>query len=145
MDFSSLGLIGLFLGNFLAATILPFSSDALYVSFLMLSGDALTCFVVASLGNWLGGVTTYALAWLAPWAWVSRVFRVKQETLEKQKIYVAKYGVWLALISWVPIVGDVFVLALGFFKVRPVWSMVLMLVGKAGRFAVWTWLLTFVN
>lgn len=56
----------------------------------------------------------------------------------KHKAKVDKYGVWLALISWVPIVGDVFVIALGFYKARPGWTMLLMLIGKFLRFWIWS-------
>lgn len=48
-----------------------------------------------------------------------------------------KYGIWLALLSWVPVFGDVFVLALGFYKSKPVATILLLLVGKAGRFLAW--------
>ena len=54
-----------------------------------------------------------------------------------QKKYVAKYGIWLALLSWVPFVGDIVVIALGFYKSRPLWTILMLLVGKAGRFLVW--------
>ena len=53
----SLGLLGLFLGTFLAATIVPFSSDALYVAVLMATHNPVGCLVVGTLGNWLGSVT----------------------------------------------------------------------------------------
>ena len=33
-DLESLGLVGLFIGNLLAATVVPFSSDALYIAVL---------------------------------------------------------------------------------------------------------------
>lgn len=41
-----LGLTGLFIGAFLAATILPFSSDALYVAVLAATGQPVACLVV---------------------------------------------------------------------------------------------------
>ena len=53
-----LGLLGLFIGNFLAATVIPFSSDALYIAVLALMKRPMACFLVATAGNWLGsGVT----------------------------------------------------------------------------------------
>ena len=53
------GLLGLFLGNLLAATVVPFSSDALYIAVLSVMKRPLECFVVATAGNWLGSVITY--------------------------------------------------------------------------------------
>lgn len=136
-----LGLAGLFIGTFLAATILPFSSDALYAGALLAGLPPVAVLLTGTLGNWLGGVTTYYLGRLAKWEWVERVFKVKPETLEKQHRIIKKYGVWTALIVWVPFVGDVVALALGFYKCPAIWSLLLMLIGKMGRFAIWTLLL----
>lgn len=136
-----LGLLGLFIGTFLAATIVPFSSDALYIGILLTGISPWAVFVVGTIGNWLGGVTTYFLGRLAKWEWVEKTFKVKPETLEKQHNLILKYGVWVALLTWVPIVGDVIAIALGFYKCPAIWSMLLMLVGKAGRFAIWTLML----
>lgn len=97
-----------------------------------------SCLIVGTLGNWLGGITTYWIGRIGRWEWVEKWFKVKRETLEKHKAKVDKYGVWLALISWVPIVGDVFVIALGFYKARPGWTMLLMLIGKFLRFWIWS-------
>ena len=62
---------------------------------------------------------------------------MKPETLQKQKAKIDRYGVWLALICWVPVIGDVVAIALGFYRTRPFWTIVLLLVGKFGRFLVW--------
>ena len=48
-----LGLLGLFIGTFLAATIFPFSSDALYLAILAATGNPFGCLLVGTLGNWL--------------------------------------------------------------------------------------------
>lgn len=136
-NLEGLGLLGLFLGAFLAATIMPFSSDALYVAVLVATQNPLACLLIGTLGNWLGSVVTYWIGWLGKWEWMERWFKVKPETLERQKQQVDKYGVWLALLAWLPLVGDVFAIALGFYKTRPGWTMLLLLVGKFLRFLVW--------
>ena len=137
----ALGLSGLFIGTFLAATVLPFSSDALYVAILLATKSPVACIVVGTAGNWLGGVTTYFLGRLAKWEWLEKTFKVRKETLEKQKRHIDRWGVWTALISWVPVIGDVACLALGFYKSPAAWTIVLLLVGKFARFLVWTLLL----
>ena len=133
----SLGLVGLFIGAFLAATILPFSSDALYVAVLAATGEPVACLVVGTAGNWLGSVFSYYIGRIGKWEWIEKWFRVKPETLQRQKVKIDRYGVWLALICWVPIIGDVIAIALGFYKVQPLMCFVLMLVGKFARFLVW--------
>lgn len=136
-DLESLGLLGLFIGTFLAATILPFSSDALYIAVLAATKDPIGCLAVGTVGNWLGSVVTYWMGWISRWEWIEKWFKVKRETLEKQKVKIDKYGVWLALLAWVPFIGDVIAIALGFYKTRPAATMALLLVGKFARFLLW--------
>lgn len=132
-----LGLPGLFIGTFLAATILPFSSDAVYLAVLAATKQPIACLIVGTLGNWLGSVVTYWIGWIGKWEWIEKWFKVKRETLQKQKAKIDKYGVWLSLIAWVPIIGDVIAIALGFYKTRPAATMFLLLVGKFLRFLIW--------
>ena len=131
------GLIGLFIGSFLAATVVPFSSDLLVIGMLALGGNPVLTIAVATLGNWLGGLTSYWLGWLGKLEWLERWFRVKRETIERQKERVERWGAWLALLTWLPFVGDIFAVVLGFYKVRFLPSALWMLVGKCGRFIVW--------
>ena len=132
-----LGLLGLFIGNFLAATVIPFSSDALYIAVLALMKRPMACFLVATAGNWLGSVVTYYIGRLGKWEWIEKWFKVKPETLRKQKEKIDRFGVWLALICWVPFIGDVIAIALGFYRTPPVRTAILLLIGKFLRFLVW--------
>lgn len=133
-----LGYFGLFLGSFIAATVVPFSSDVQLIAMLAVGGNVWLCVGVATLGNWLGGLTSYYVGYLGRWDWIEKWFRVKRETLEKQKSKIDKYGSMLALMSWLPIVGDLFAIALGFYKQPFVSSAIYMLIGKAVRFIVWS-------
>ncbi|MGN1215297.1 MAG: DedA family protein, partial [Candidatus Cryptobacteroides sp.] len=65
------------------------------------------------------------------------------EKLLKQKDIVNRYGVWAALLSWLPLVGDVILLGLGFYKAPAFTTCLMILIGKAGRFVVWSYLLGF--
>ena len=132
-----LGYLGLFVGTFLAATIFPFSSDALYLAILAAMKDPMGCLIAGTLGNWLGSVASYWIGWIAKWEWIEKWFKVKHETLQKQKVRIDKYGAWLALLAWVPLIGDLLAIALGFYRTRPALTMVLLLVGKFVRFLAW--------
>lgn len=134
-----LGLLGLFIGTFLAATILPFSSDILYMAILAATKEPILCLIVGTAGNWLGSVVTYWMGRAAKWEWIEKWFKVKKETLEKQKKLVDKWGPLLALCVWIPFIGDVFAIALGFYRANAWWTTLYLLIGKFGRFLVWNW------
>ena len=140
-DLGAWGLWGLFIGTFLAATVVPFSSDVLYITVLHMTSSPWACLAVGSLGNWLGSLTTFGIGWLGRWEWIEKWFKVDRAELEKQKVHIDKYGVWLALLSWVPFVGDVFAIALGFYRTNPWLTALLLLIGKTLRFLVWDLLL----
>src|SRR5574344_357859 len=114
------GILGLFIGSFLSATVVPFSSDVLYVGILATGISPWLCFLFASFG----------LGWLGKWQWIEKWFHVKQETLEKQKSRIDKYGSLLALLTWLPFVGDLFAIALGFYRLSPWKCAFFMLIGK---------------
>jgi len=138
MEFlESLGYIGLFLGSFMASTVVPFSSDVLFVGVLLAGGNPLISFIVATTGNWLGGLTSYGVGYLGKWEWIEKWFRVKEESLVKQKARIEKYGSLIAFFSWVPFIGDVLAVGLGFYKVNFTKCAIYMLLGKAVRFAFW--------
>ena len=133
----NLGYLGLFIGSLLAATVIPFSSDFLLVGMLAAGGNVVVTVIVASLGNWAGGMISYWMGHAGRWEWIERWFKVKPETLEKQKSRIDRWGAWLAFLSWLPLVGDLFALGLGFYKVNP-WQVALfMLIGKTARFVGW--------
>ena len=133
----SLGLLGLFIGSALAASIFPFSSDVLYIAVLATTGKGVGCFLAATSGSWVGSLFTYWLGWLGKMEWIEKWLKVSHEKLEKQQAKVQKYGVWLALLSGVPVIGDILVLALGFYKTSPGWTFVMLLIGKILRFLFW--------
>jgi len=132
--FEQFGYFGLFLGSFLAATVLPFSSEILVTGMLIAGANPFYVFVFATLGNWLGSVSTFGIGWLGKLQWIEKWFKVSHEKIEKQQHTIQKYGSWLSLVVWLPIVGDVFALALGFYKVSPSKCIPFMLIGKAARF-----------
>ena len=137
------GYLGLFVGSFLAATVVPFSADVLLVGMLVAGGSPWIVIALATTGNFIGGLTSYGIGRIGKWEWIERL-GVKPETLERHKAKVDRWGAWLALLSWVPFVGDVFAVALGFYRTKFLPSAIFMLIGKAGRFIMWygLWLLT---
>jgi membrane protein YqaA with SNARE-associated domain len=97
--------------------------------------DPILCLFVASTGNTLGGWLNYAIGYLGNPKWLMKV-GATTEKIEKWQIKVNKYGAWLALLSWLPFVGDVIGIALGFFRANIFVSFLFIGIGKFVRYGV---------
>lgn len=132
-----LGVLGLFLACFLAATIIPLASEALLIYLVNETPEEwMFLCLIATLGNVLGGMTSYYLGWLLKWNWLEKYFRINANKTVKWKEKAQKYGAWMALLTWTPIIGDLIAIALGLTKTN--WKKVLlgMFIGKAIRYIV---------
>ncbi|HLN74776.1 MAG TPA: hypothetical protein VK205_15905 [Prolixibacteraceae bacterium] len=131
---------GLFFASFLAATVVPFSSEAL-LTYLIATGTPVTLAVmVATAGNWLGGMSSFAIGYMGKWEWIEKYLRVKRTTIEKWHNRLYKRGAIFAFLSWVPAVGDIFAVGLGILRAN-IWTVsIAMLLGKLLRYVVWAWL-----
>ena len=137
----NLGLFGLFLACLLSATITPFSSEAIVAGAMALGYSTPVIVGVASLGNTVGGMISFYMGWLCKWEWLERWFKVKREKLESFRGHIEKYGVWAALLTWLPFVGDPLAIAMGFMRLNPLWTCLIMFVGKLLRYFVSSYLL----
>jgi membrane protein YqaA with SNARE-associated domain len=134
----SYGYIGLFVVCFLAATILPFSSDFLFAALLFIPKfDPWTCILVATLGNWAGGMTNYFLGKLGKLEWIEKYLKIKEEKILKMQRWIqGKGGAMLAFFSFAPFVGDVMAVALGYMRANVYVVTFSMLLGKFARYVV---------
>jgi membrane protein YqaA with SNARE-associated domain len=130
------GLAGLFLASFLAATILPFSSEAVLAAMALGSWPAIALWTTASVGNWLGGMSSYGLGRLGDLDRIARWLRTDASKAQRMQAWAERYGHWAALLAWLPVVGDPLAIALGLSRAPLVPVAVLMFVGKALRYAV---------
>ena len=132
-----LGYFGLFIASFLAATVVPFSSEVIFSAMVFGGLDAWTCVWVATLGNWLGGMTCYLLGRLGKMEWIEKYAGVKKDKLDKFSTKIQKYGDWLPFFSFLPGIGDVIAVASGFLRCRWWVVAISMLLGKFARYVVW--------
>lgn len=130
------GYWGLFLASFFSATILPFSSEAFLLTMLLLGFDPVLVLTFATVGNWLGGITTYVIGYYWHLSKIERYFGIDLQKLKKARKWIAKYGGYTALISWVPFIGDILCVALGVFRVNSTLVILFMGMGKFLRYLV---------
>lgn len=129
MDFSftsEAGLAGLFVVSFLSATLLPGGSELALLAFVKLhSGETAEAFVLATIGNTLGGVTTY---WMA---------RALPEPKDLNRLALARrWGAPVLILAWAPVIGDALCAAAGWLRLPWLPSALWMALGKAARYGV---------
>ena len=142
MDFLyQYGLAGLFIAGFLSGSVFPFNSEAVLTVMILAGFNAVSCLIVATLGNMLGGITLYYLGYLGNMHWIEKYGKVKEEKIKAILPRLNKYGPPIAILSFVPVIGDVLILALGFFRISPLLTTIFMFIGKIGRYAFIIWIM----
>lgn len=133
-------LFSLFLGAFLAATILPFSSEVMLVAALNAGNyDKWVLVAVATFGNTLGALVNWGIGrYLLHWA-DRRWFPFSQPQLARASEQFNRYGAWSLLFSWIPFIGDPLTFAAGVLKVRFGLFLPLVAVGKSLRYIFIGW------
>jgi membrane protein YqaA with SNARE-associated domain len=131
------GYIGLFIASFLGATIIPFSSELVFSLLIIKGYDFNLSLLVATTGNWLGGLSSYFLGRLGKWSTLEKYFRLKKEKIVKFKTNIDKWGSLLAFFCWLPIIGDPIAVGLGFFRTNFLLVALWMFIGKLIRYIVW--------
>jgi len=130
------GYFGLFLTAFLAATLIPLSSEAVLAALSAADGfDVALLFAVATLGNTLGAVVNWALGRFCLHWRDRRWFPFSADQLDRAGAHFRKYGIWSLLLAWLPIVGDPLTFAAGVLQVRFLPFLVLVGIGKGARYA----------
>ena len=125
----------LFLISFLAATVLPLSSEIVLTTMLLTNlFEKNLLLVFASLGNILGSVLNWYLGKKINLYKDKKWFPVSEERLKKSQYYFNKYGLWSLLIAWVPIIGDPITLLAGVLNVRLSIFLFLVSISKISRY-----------
>lgn len=121
------GLGALFLSSFVSATLLPGGSELLLFALVSQSPALLwPALVVATLGNTLGGLSSYLLGRLVP----------QRKVPGRQVVWLRRFGAPLLLLSWAPLVGDALCAAAGWLRVGPAKATLYLAAGKGLRYAV---------
>lgn len=131
------GYIGVFIASFLAATVLPFSSEVVLTGVLLAGADYWQCMIAATLRNFLGGMSCYYLGRLGKIEWIEKYLKLNITKLRKIQHWIEGKGSVMAFFVFLPGIGDFIAVALGFLRGN-VWIVAIsMLLGKFLRYLVW--------
>ena len=124
------GLGALFAASFIASTIVPLSSEAVLFGFLKLYPDELAAaLALATLGNTLGGLTSYAIGRLLP-------LRIEKKLDPRAIAKLKAYGSPLAFFAWLPVVGDALCIGAGWLRLNWIAVTAFMAAGRLLRYWV---------
>ena len=132
----------LFISALLSATLLPGSSEALFLYRLATDGDAVRLVASAGSGNVLGSLVTYAMGRAGNAAMHRRWLRIDRKDLARAETWFSRWGLPSLLLAWVPVVGDPLCLVAGLLRVGLAPFVVLVGIGKFARYAFLAWLVT---
>lgn len=128
------GDVGMFIAAFLAGSFIPFSSEAVLLAMLAAGVDPDALLMNATAGNTLGSLFNYGVGSLGKQEWIERYTKVRPKKLEKGKRWVRNYGAWAGLLAWLPLVGSVITVAMGFLRVKLPYAMLSVGTGKFVRY-----------
>ena len=127
-------LLALFTSSFLAATLLPGGSEAVLAGVLMaypeLYSSALS---VATIGNTLGGMSSYVIGRLLP---DEKAMRSKMGNKMRGLEWVRQHGAPILFFSWLPLIGDILCVAAGWLRIHWFWAVIFIAAGKFARYWV---------
>ena len=119
---------------FLAATILPLSSEVVLAGLSVTSEEKIPLLIVASFGNVLGSSFNWVLGKYTRNLETKRWFPFSANQLQKASFWFTKYGKWSLLFAWLPFIGDPLTFIAGVVCMRFVPFLVLVTIGKVSRY-----------
>lgn len=140
--FTELSYFGLFVSAFLAATILPLSSEVVLSALLLNGLSPIALVSIATTGNVLGSLTNYSLGYWASLAVIKRLLRISEAEFIRAEQRFVKYGLFSLCFAWLPIIGDPLTVVAGILRIRLFWFVILVTIGKLMRYIVISYLVS---
>ncbi len=115
--------LALFFSAFLAATIVPFSSEVAFLAALSTDMPFLTAMVFASSGNILAIIANY---WFGYWLYDKTKDKLQSSKSGQWSLdYGHKYGYFILAFSWLPVIGDPLTLVAGVLRLNFIWFVII--------------------
>lgn len=133
-------LAGMAAAAFIAATLLPAQSEAVFVGLLAAGRvDPLALFLVATVANTAGSAVNWWIGRLVAGGGIERLparIRPDPARLKQAEGWFGRFGWPSLLFAWLPVVGDPLTLAAGMLRFPFRNFLLLVLAGKSARYAL---------
>jgi membrane protein YqaA with SNARE-associated domain len=104
---------------------------------LAAGADSTGCLLAATAGNFLGGMTCFWIGHLGKTAWIEKYLKVKEDKLQKTLRFLHGKGAAMAFFTFVPFIGDLLAVGLGYMRANVWITSSTMLLGKFLRYLGW--------
>ncbi len=125
----------LFLWAFLSATLIPIGSEPYFILLVQEKQTVITPVCIASAGNILGGMLLL-IAGMYFQKYIKYFGNTESERFNKIRTKIHMYGSPMLLLSWLPIIGDLIVLAAGLLRMPFITALIMISIGKIARFLI---------
>jgi len=132
------GGFGLLVVSFVAATLVPFSSEVAVFAALRLGMAPVEVLLFASIGNCLGVLLNYGLG-----RWGGERFlagRMKERSTQRAMEWGKRFGYGSLFLSWLPVVGDPLTMVAGIVRLPLLYVVVVGFGVRILRYAAIIWL-----
>lgn len=126
----------LFFSALISSTLFPGGSEALLLYRLNEGGEAITLVLIATAGNVLGSLITYAMGRGGNEAIHRKWLRISEKQTARAEKWFEKHGQMALLLAWLPIVGDPICLVAGLLRCRLFSFLILVSLGKLARYSL---------
>jgi len=129
----------LFFSALVSSTLFPGGSEALLLFRLEETPNNVIALVLtATIGNVLGSIITYAMGRYG-FQLSHRWFRISENKISHAEQYFSRFGKLSLLLAWLPVIGDPLCLVAGALRYHIIGFMILVSIGKLGRYAILAW------
>ena len=138
------GYTGMFVAAFIAGSVFPFSSEAVMAGLQLAGLEPISLLIWGTAGNVAGSMFNYWVGTFGRMEWIEKYLHVKKEKVEKTQRWMEEKGAWMGVLCFLPILGSVIAVTLGFMRANPLVSFIAIFVGKLIRYSVLIYTITLI-
>ena len=93
-------------------------------------------FLCATVGNVAGSMFNYWIGTFGRMEWIEKYLHIPAEKVNRTKAWIDGRGAWIGALCFVPILGSVLSVTLGYMRANPYVTLVAIFAGKSVRYAL---------
>ncbi len=129
------GYWGMIVAAFLAGTVVPFNAELVMAALSAAGLNPVLLICCGTLGSVCGCMTCFFLGYLGKMEWLYKL-GMKPRTLERAKRFVDNRGAWMAIFSFLPIIGNGISITLGLMRANKYVVLFALIVSRALLYSI---------